>query len=283
MKHLYAMVCFALLVATLAPQPLQAQTAEKMTQQVIPTLWIEEMTSPEIRMAIDQGYTHIIIPTAGIEQNGAHLPLNKHRLVVRENAMVIAQRLGNTLIAPIIDFVPEGNIETQEGHMYFAGTISMPRKVFADIIDYTIRSLHSHGFEQMYIIGDSGGNQLAQEMVAKNLRNDKINAYHIGSYYANEQQEAALKKHGFDRKAIGGHAGLRDTAEFMAVASHQVRRNKLENLPEEDLQIHGTWGDATKANPALGKLLLEIKVNAAVTEICKLAQKKPGLCNAQKR
>ena len=79
----------------------------------VPSLWIEELTWQELRQAINNGYTQIIIPTAGIEQNGPHLPLNKHEKVVRYASEKIAKELSGTLIAPVVNFVPE------EGHMKF--------------------------------------------------------------------------------------------------------------------------------------------------------------------
>lgn len=243
-----------------------------------PSLWIEEMTSPEIREAIRQGYTNVLIPSAGIEQNGAHMPLNKHRLVVRATAQRIAEALGGTLIAPVIDFVPEGNIQSSEGHMAYAGTISIPRKVFADILDHTARSLHHHGFSQLFFIGDSGGNQLAQAMVARTLQNAKIQAYHIADYYADDRQEEELLRMGYDRGSIGGHAGLRDTSEVMAIAPEVLRRDRLALLREEDERQNGTWGDTTLATPELGKRLLQIKVEAAVAEICEKARPQPQGC-----
>lgn len=283
MKHtlrlaaLLAMTC-AGVCGYVSSASAQATASGFSETETMPTMWIEEMTWTEIQSAMNFGYTNIIIPAAGIEQNGPHMPLNKHRHVVRANANAIARQLGNTLIAPVIDFVPEGNIESREGHMAYAGTISMPNKVFVDVVEYTIRSLSKHGFKQFFIIGDSGSTQIMQEQVAKSLQRDDLAVYHIGDYYANARQEEWLRKQGYNAAAIGGHAGLRDTSELYAVAPREVRDYQLGVIPQSSEAQYGAWGDTSKASPQLGYSLAKIKVDYATAQICRVALVKPNNC-----
>ena len=46
------------------------------------TIRIAEMTWVEVRSAIDAGYTRVIVPSGGIEQNGPHMVLGKHDYIV---------------------------------------------------------------------------------------------------------------------------------------------------------------------------------------------------------
>jgi len=55
------------------------------------------------------------------------------------------------------------------GHMQFAGTITVPIKVFEQIFENVARSLKSHGLKEIYFVGDSGGNQDSQHVVAELL------------------------------------------------------------------------------------------------------------------
>src|SRR5688572_347902 len=86
-----------------APNPLPAPN----------TIWIEEMTWMDVRDAIKAGKTTVIVATGGIEPNGPWLVTGKHNYVLQANCDAIARRLGNALCAPIVKFVPEGNIEPQ--------------------------------------------------------------------------------------------------------------------------------------------------------------------------
>ena len=230
--------------------------------------WLEELTSPEISAALKNGYRTVLVLTAGTEQNGPHMPINKHHLVIAKTAPQLAKKLGGTLIAPIMDYVPEGDIENQEGHMAFAGTISLPPEVFAQNLEATARSLLSHGFTLVLFIGDSGDNQAMQQQVAEDLQDDDLPVFHIGDYYANKAQEKFLAEKGFSLQEIGGHAGLRDTSELMAAAPGAVHKDKLKPAVLAAFSQNGYYGDPTKASASLGKELLQMKIDLAAKQIC---------------
>ena len=50
------------------------------------TVFLEELTWTEVRDAIQDGATTIIVPTAGTEQNGPHMVLGKHKFIVNHAA-----------------------------------------------------------------------------------------------------------------------------------------------------------------------------------------------------
>ena len=147
--------------AAVVSRPLTAPPAD--------TVYLEELTWVEVRDAIAAGKTIAIVPTGGVEQNGPHATLGKHNYIVRYTAGKVAESLGNALVAPVIKHVPEGDIEQKTGHMAFAGTISMPERVFAEILEYTARSLRAHGFRIICFLGARVGNQPMQASVAAKL------------------------------------------------------------------------------------------------------------------
>lgn len=278
MKRLPALcLMLAILAGFQAPAAYATMTGFSETE-TMPTIWLEEMTWPEAQNALRFGYTSVLIPTAGINQNGPHMPLNARRLVIRKTADDLARRLGNMLVAPIVDFAPQGNIENREGHMRFPGTISIPGKVFADVLEYTVRSLQKQGFTQFFIIGEGLGNQQVQEQIAKAFSQRQVAVFHISDYYAVAAQEEYLRKQGFDSAAIGGHAGLRETSELMAIAPDMVRNYQLGMIPQESMFQYGAWGNTAKAGAELGNRLLGIKIDAAAAQICRVAQVRPGNC-----
>ena len=75
------------------------------------SVFLEELTWMEVRDAIAGGKTTVIIPTGGTEQNGPHIVLGKHNYLVKYKAGEIASRLGNALVAPVVAYVPEGNVD----------------------------------------------------------------------------------------------------------------------------------------------------------------------------
>ena len=147
------------------------------------TVWIEEMTWMDVRDALAEGVTTVIIPTGGIEPNGPWLATGKHNYVLHANCDAIAHELGNALCAPIIKFVPEGDIDPPSSHMMSPGTISMRQETFEAMLTDVAHSLKMHGFRNIIFIGDSGGNQSGQRAVA-----DRLNAMWDGTVVAHVQE-----------------------------------------------------------------------------------------------
>src|SRR5688572_31182010 len=123
------------------------------------SVWLEELTSVELRERIAGGSTTVLVPIGGTEQNGAHLALGKHNVRVRVLAARIAEQLGHTLIAPVLAYVPEGDIDPPTQHMRHAGTLSVPVAAFESVLEGAARSLRRHGFRDVVLLGGHGGYQ----------------------------------------------------------------------------------------------------------------------------
>ncbi len=236
-------------------------------------VYLEDMTWQEVRDAISNGSTTVLAPTGGTEQNGPHVVLGKHNYIVKYTAGKIAETLGKTLVAPVISYVPEGSIVPAEGHMRFAGTLSMPEAEFEAVLESAARSLKQHGFKTIAFIGDSGGNQAAQKRVAERLtrlwQNEGVRVINVNDYYEANSQSAYLLNNGYSELQIGSHAGIRDTSELMAVFPGGVRTGLKVNHMDSDFSKTGADGDAGKASSFLGNILLDLKIEAAVKQIRK--------------
>lgn len=236
------------------------------------TLYLENLTWTEVQQNLKTGTTTVIIPTGGTEQNGPHMILGKHNYIVRYTAGRIAERLGKTLVAPVLAYVPEGEITPPGDHMRFPGTLSVPEPVFEAVLEATAKSLKAHGFKTICLLGDSGGNQAAQARVARRLsaawKQDGVRVIHVGNYYSQNGQAAWLNNQGVSALQMGQHAGIRDTSELMAVYSAGVRakEQKVAYRPR-DFWTTGVHGDPRQATAAEGVQLLELKIRAAVRQI----------------
>ena len=124
----------ALLCLGLLQPPLRAAPA---------SVYLQELSSTEVRDALRAGQRTIIIPVGGTEQNGAHMALGKHNFRVQALAGRIAAELGNALVAPVVAYVPEGRISPPTEHMRYAGTISVPEDAFKAVLDGAARSLRA--------------------------------------------------------------------------------------------------------------------------------------------
>jgi len=104
------------------------------------SVFIEELTSYEIRDAMAAGKTSAIIFAGGLEQNGPHMALAKHNVIARYAAGQIAERLGNALVYPIVPFSPAGDPIAKTGHMRFPGTVSLSSEVFLGVMRQAAQS-----------------------------------------------------------------------------------------------------------------------------------------------
>lgn len=149
--------------------------------------WIEELTWMEVRDLIADGVTTAIIPTGGIEQNGPYVVTGKHDIIIGAICPEIAAQLGDALCAPVVEFVPEGNIDPPSGAMRFPGSISLRDETYQALLTDIAASLKQSGFTDIVLIGDSGGNQTGMEIVADQLNKDwvgaGVRAHFIHGYY----------------------------------------------------------------------------------------------------
>jgi creatinine amidohydrolase len=156
------------------------------------SLWAEELTFMEVRDAIRSGTTTVIVATGGVEQNGPYVAGGKHNFVLQTVLPDIARAIAPALIAPIVKFVPEGSIEpTPSGHMAYAGTISVEDATFEALLTDICRSYKAHGFLDIVLLGDSGGNQAGMERVAATLNQrwgaERARVHYLREYYFEDQ------------------------------------------------------------------------------------------------
>jgi creatinine amidohydrolase len=232
------------------------------------TVEMADMTWVEVRGAIERGVTTAIVPSGGIEQNGPHMVLGKHDTIVRSAAKRIAAALGNALVAPVVSYVPEGDYAPPTGNMLYPGTLGVPEPVFAGVLEGVARSLKNTGFKTIALIGDHGGNQAAQALVAAKLNREwagQVRVINVSDYYIDEAQMKFLRSKGETDATIGSHAGLIDTAELMSVRPQSIDLTKLKSYARKEVPGHS--GDPTRATPELGKALLEIRIDAAIRQI----------------
>jgi creatinine amidohydrolase len=252
--------------ATPAGPTMNSAPASKTPTKAPDTVFMDELTWEENRDAMKAGKTVFIVPIGGTEKNGYHMVLGKHNYTVTHAANVMARKLGNALVAPTLQYVPEGDPDRQN-----FGAISLPSPAYDSVLDAIARSLKAHGATDILFIGDSGGNQNGMTAVATKLNEEwkggTTRVYALTAYY-NEGREhyrawmdAAF---GYSDDIIGSHAGISDTAQMLHVRPAGIRKNML--MPWGGPKDSGVSGDPTKATAEIGRMGIQFKVNAAVAQ-----------------
>ena len=250
------------------PRPPTMDTAppSKTPTRAPDTVFIDELTWEETRDALKAGKTTVIVPTGGTEKNGYHMVLGKHNYVVSFAANQMARKLGNALVAPTIQYVPEGDPDRQG-----PGSISLPSPAYDQLLDAAARSLKAHGFKDILFIGDSGGNQAGMTAVAKALneewKDSGTKVYGLVDYY--EQGRVHYRawleaEYGYADATIGAHAGISDTSQMLYVHPAGIRADRI--LPWGGPADSGVSGDPALSTAAIGRMGIAFKVNAAINQ-----------------
>lgn len=237
-------------------------------------VFLENLTWMELRDQIAAGSTTVIIPIGGTEQSGPQLALGKHNARVEFLAGKIAEQVGQTLVAPVIKFVPEGQIDPPTEHMRFPGTLSVDDKTFIALLEQTAASLRHAGFTHVIFIGDHGGYQKDLSMAADALNKQwkgKGRALAARKYYDITQSDyvKALQDAGMSNDEIGTHAALADTSLEMATAPQMVRPEKLREKGIFGAQNGVYGGNPSRSSAALGQKGVDLIIAGTVTEIRK--------------
>jgi len=230
------------------------------------SVFIEELTWLEVRDALKNGFDTVLVATGGVEQNGPYLAAGKHNYVLKATTEAIARKLGKTLVAPIVAFVPEGQIHPPTGHMKYPSTISLRPETFKALLTDITASLQEHGFRNIIFIGDSGGNQAGMKEVA---------AAHKGVYFIPEYydfyNEGALSKwlaeQGIREVDEGYHDNAVITAMLMAVDPTTVRM--AERRAKGKFSINGVELDPAEKTIELGKRAIAFRAETTVAAIRK--------------
>ena len=256
------------LFAGLVLCPLSITSAQTPAVPQSDSVFLEDLTWVEVRNAIAAGKTTIIIPTGGTEQNGPHMALGKHNFLVKYKAGEIAKRLGNALVAPVLAYVPEGAIDPPSGHMRFAGTITLPEDVFINVLEYAARSFKQHGFTDIALVGDSGGNQAGQKAAADALNKEwagtNVRVHHVTAYYPG-RGDAWVMTQGVSAEDVGTHAGTHDTSSLMFLNPSMLRFDRMGPGKADDGQGH--IGNPLKATAFFGRQILAMQIEDAATQI----------------
>lgn len=241
------------------------------------SVYLEDLTWPELSQRIAAGATTVIVPTGGTEQNGAHMVLGKHNIVVREAAGRIARELGSALVAPVLKVVPEGPLDKPSGNLRFPGTLGLSEASFERVLWDVALSLAHSGFKLICFVGDHGQSQAAQALVAERLndiwRSSGIRVLNVAAYYSPDAEERELIRSGLPKEALGDHGGIADTAQLMAVKPEAVRPEFLEPKKWKGKGPSGATGKPELASADIGERLLRQRVLAAVGQIRAAAQR----------
>ena len=235
------------------------------------TVFLEEMTWLEVRDALRAGRRTALVSSGGVEMNGPYLALGKHNYILRATTEAIARKLGNALVAPIVPFVPEGDIAPPSGHMRYPGTISVRQDTFRALVTDIAESLRTHGFEHIILIADSGGNVAGMTEVAAAL-SAKWGAaptiHYIAEYYDYPGLTKWLESQGVHEVDEGIHDDYGISSIVMTVDPTFARMT--ERMAAGRFSINGVALAPADKTIAMGRKVVDWRAGVTVEAIRKV-------------
>ena len=116
------------------------------------SILLKYMTWPEIQQKLNDGFDTIIINVASVEQHGYHLPECTDEIIGVGLSCGLAEKLGNTLVAPSV--IPG----LSDYHLPLPGSLSLRPEIFRGILEDYISCYQNHGFERFILLSSHGGN-----------------------------------------------------------------------------------------------------------------------------
>ena len=241
-----------------------------------------EMTSPDIKSAIEQGYTTAVVAVGSTEQHGPHLPTMTDTRIGDELAHRVAMKLGHTLQASTI------TVGCSRHHLAFSGTISLRDETLRMIILDYVESLVRSDFKRIIFLPIHGGNF---PIVQATLKEAQMAHQGIEIMGVTDQMKlldclnAASAEFGIKANESGAHAGESETSIMMALENNLVIKDRfapgyvgltgekeLKIISEQGMRVltkNGVLGDPRKASADKGEIYLNRLTEFLIQEIKK--------------
>ena len=243
------------------------------------TVFLGEMTNPEVEAFLKSGHT-VIIPTGATEQHGPHGPLLTDVLIPQEIARRAAPEL-HALVAPPINYA------LSYPHVGFTGLVHIRIPTFMALIEDLCVSFAASGFKRIIFLNGHYDNTYAIAYACANAADrlpKDVKAFPLNYWDALAPEEVTE----FSTLKTGLHANLAETSAVLRINADLVDmdRANAEFPPFPDYKIptgpvhtaffftapgsvywatrSGTWGDARGSTAEIGERYLQAGVRSTL-------------------
>jgi creatinine amidohydrolase len=244
-----------------------------------PTVFLGEMTNPEVEAFLKKHHT-VIIPTGATEQHGPHGPLLTDVYIPQEVARRVAPAIGAVVAPPI-------NYALSYPHVGFTGLVHLRIPTFMALIEDLCTSFAASGFKRIVFLNGHYDNTYAIAYACANAADrigKDVKAFPMNYWDGFTAAEAAE----FFTLKTGLHANAAETAAMLAINPDLIDMGQANAefppFPEYTVNtgpVHtaffftspgsvywatksGTWGDARQATPEMGERYLQLSVKSTL-------------------
>ena len=245
-----------------------------------PTVFLGEMTSPEVEAFLAAGHDTVIVPTGSTEQHGPHGPLLTDVLVPQEVARRIAPTVG-ALVAPPINYA------LSYPHVGFTGVVHLRIPTFMALVEDLCASLAAIGFRRIVFLNGHYDNTYAIAYACASAadadagRRPRLPGQLLGRH---ERDRGGRVLRPIDRaprqprRDVGGARDRPRARGHGRAPTPRCRRSPRSPTPRRSTprsssrlrarsiapRTVGTWGDAREATAEYGERYLEVVAAATI-------------------
>jgi len=242
--------------------------------RAVDTVFMEEMTWLEIRDALKSGKTTVIVPAGGLEATRPFITLDKHQNMLRGSTDMIARKLGNALIAPVIRYVPPDD----GARGPYLGDFNISLAAYKSTLTDICATLRNDGFKEIILIGDHQGAQRGLKEVAEELgakwAGGSTSVHYVAEYYDRRAVNNFIKTTlGISQKRGGFSDNYYNTAILFALNPESARLK--ERTEADQLTVNGVNLKPIQTTVENGKKILAMQTDQTVKAIQGLLRAKP--------
>ncbi len=251
-------------------------------------LTTEEFANLDMRRVVS------LLPVCAVEQHGPHLPV---RVDAAINAAIVERALQLMPADLSLLVLPAQQVGKSDEHIAFPGTLSIQYETLGRLWFDLAASVHRAGCRKLIFFNSHGGQPQLLDIVCRDLR-VRLNMLAVNcAWYditpMSDLFDAGELRHGIHGGAVETslmlhlHPGLvkMDRAQnFVSRAAAVEAENALLRIEgqtgigwqTQDLNTQGACGDATQADAARGKELIERAAQAVATLAADVARYTPN-------
>ncbi|MGH7321853.1 MAG: creatininase family protein [Candidatus Rokuibacteriota bacterium] len=247
-----------------------------------PRRYWQEMTTVEVAQ-LDHERVVAVLPVGAVEQHGPHLPLCVDACVVEAIVTRLAAELPDDLPVTMLPLMPVGK---SNEHAAFPGTLTLSAETLIRLWTELGESVARAGIRKLMLLNGHGGQPAIMSIVARDLRvRHRMFVVEV-NYWALGRPDGlfspAESRHGI-------HGGAEETSIMLYLRPDLVRESERRNFvptsvaieeqfrylrpngtgvrygwQTQDLNPHGACGDATDADAARGRFVIEETVRRLI-------------------
>lgn len=250
------------------------------------SVFISELNWKQYDEKVKNGDCTVMLPIGALEQHGPHMSMNPDVLIPTHLSECCAKELGNTLVAPAIQYGYKSQVKSGAGN-HMPGTTCIDGKTLTDLIKDLIKAFSKHGNKRFVMVNGHYENSMfiveGIDLALQELKwsgKEDVEVVLLSYWdFVDDKTIEKLYPEGFTGWDLE-HGGVMETSIMMHLHPDLVDIDKIEDhepaeFPPYDIfpvkkdwvPCSGTLSSAKNATKEKGEILVDVCIKGMVKAI----------------